>query len=330
MITGSTHAICAWQTALTDKLDYISLGNKDEAGEVQDTHSSQDPNFGRQHKRLGCLLSSRLPRLYCEQTTKQSASFSSFNVVYHSREQQPLRMLLTSSQISVAVSAGIGRFRMPVGSSPAGSSRYLPNGFQLTKHISVILCTFALFFSGYVLQQRTLRQLRQSIREPKPEPPKIFLPDRFNKMTTELSDGTIVTIENDNYESGIIIADNAPSKSQTSPAAGGHKDIAAAAAAEIVVEVKASLPGADDEQTQQRLTGQGVSSDSVHIEKAAAQQKAADTIAVAAPAGAMKKIGATEKQQKPVSKAERRRLIKQELMQLSHNEKPVHYQRRLY
>ncbi|KAL1896391.1 hypothetical protein Sste5346_004776 [Sporothrix stenoceras] len=189
-------------------------------------------------------------------------------------------MLLTSSQVSVAVSASI-----------------------------VILCTFALFISGYVLQQRTLRQLRQSIRMPKPEPPKIFLPDRFNKMTTELSDGTIVTIDNDVDENGkaIIVADNAPSKSQASPLVGGQKDNKAnKGVADVVVEVKPSQPGAED-QTQQQPQQ---------------PQKAADAIVIPAVA--------EQKPVKPVSKAERRRRIKEELMRMGANEKPAYYQRRLY
>ncbi|ERS98154.1 uncharacterized protein SPSK_06619 [Sporothrix schenckii 1099-18] len=193
-------------------------------------------------------------------------------------------MLLTSSQVSVAVSASI-----------------------------VILCTFALFISGYVLQQRTLRQLRQSIRMPKPEPPKIFLPDRFNKMTTELADGTIVTIETDVDENGnaIIVADNAPSQSQASPLVGGprnkdHND--------IVVEVTPSRPGAED-QTQQRLAG----------DKAPREQNA-DGMGVV-PEEVTQKQKPTSK---PVSKAERRRLIKEELMKMGANEKPNYYQRRLH
>ncbi|CAK7224471.1 hypothetical protein SBRCBS47491_005562 [Sporothrix bragantina] len=189
-------------------------------------------------------------------------------------------MLLTSSQVSVAVSASI-----------------------------VVLCTFALFISGYVLQQRTLRQLRQSIRMPKPEPPKIFLPDRFNKMTTELADGTIVTIDTEGEEEnanghGIITANNAPSKSQASPLVGGHKDKDGQATAEPVVEVRPSQPGAEDE-TQSKQT----------------QRELSKTIVVPA---------APEKKQKPISKAERRRLIKEELMKMAANDKPVYYQRRLY
>ncbi|CAK7266915.1 hypothetical protein SEPCBS119000_002279 [Sporothrix epigloea] len=188
-------------------------------------------------------------------------------------------MLLTSSQVSVAVSAGV-----------------------------VVLCTFALFISGYVIQQRTVRQLRESIRMPKPEPPKIFLPDRFNKMTTELADGTIVTIDTDGEEEGanghgIITADNAPSKSQASPLVGGRKDKGRQGGMDVVIEVRPSLPGADSRSRQKVQSETGKPG-----------------VLPAAP----------EKEQKPVSRAERRRRIKEDLMKMASNEKPIHYQRRLY
>ncbi|CAK7272727.1 hypothetical protein SEPCBS57363_005294 [Sporothrix epigloea] len=174
---------------------------------------------------------------------------------------------------------------------------------------SVVLCTFALFISGYVLQQRTVRQLRESIRLPKPEPPKIFLPDRFNKMTTELADGTIVTIDTEGEEEnagghGIITADNAPSKSQASPLVGGRKDKGGRGADDVVIQVRPSLPGAGKEMPRQE-TQDG-------------REKTAVLPAV------------PEMEQKPVSKAERRRRIKEDLMKMASYEKPVHYQRRLY
>lgn len=148
---------------------------------------------------------------------------------------------------------------------------------------------------------------------PKPEPPKIFLPDRFDKMTTELSDGTIVTIDTDKDENGnaIIVADNAPSKSQASPLVGGHKD---KVNKEVVVEVTPSRPGAEDE-TQHRPAD-----DKTRQEQRPAQQNSADAIIIPA---------AAEPKQKPVSKAERRRLIKEELMKIAANDKPASYQRRM-
>lgn len=56
-----------------------------------------------------------------------------------------------------------------------------------------------------MLQQRTLRELRAAIK-PIPEPsPKIFLPDRFKKTTTELPDGTVVVVDDDNEKPGIEV-----------------------------------------------------------------------------------------------------------------------------
>lgn len=61
---------------------------------------------------------------------------------------------------------------------------------------AVILCTAALFLSGYVIQQRTLRDLRAAIRPATKPPPLIFLPDRFKKQTTEPG-GRIVEVDDD-------------------------------------------------------------------------------------------------------------------------------------
>ncbi|ORY67634.1 uncharacterized protein BCR38DRAFT_338034 [Pseudomassariella vexata] len=86
-------------------------------------------------------------------------------------------MLLTSSQVSIAISSGI-----------------------------IITFTIALFLSGYVIQQRTLRDLRRAIR-PDPRPsPKIYLPDRFRETTTELEDGRVVGLnEGDGSQKDTVV-----------------------------------------------------------------------------------------------------------------------------
>ena len=125
-------------------------------------------------------------------------------------------------------------------------------------------------------------------------------------MTTELEDGSVITID-DQDEDGIIVAANAPSRSQASPAVGGKADV------EIVV--KPSIPGAEDgARSQQRLAGSS---------EAQKLQRSGNAAPNPGPA-------AVEVAAKPVSKAERRRLIKEELLRLSHYDKPMHYQRRLY
>ncbi|KAF3355306.1 hypothetical protein VdG1_04267 [Verticillium dahliae VDG1] len=117
----------------------------------------------------------------------------------------------------------------------------------------IISCTTALFLSGYVLQQRTVSQLRAAIRQHPLNPsPRPNLPDRFRSTTTELDDGTIIVLESE------------------AQAEANQRD-------PVILNPD---PSAED--------------------------------------------------QKPISLAQRRRLIKEELFRLSHDDKPVHYQRRLH
>ncbi|KAI1873967.1 uncharacterized protein JN550_003236 [Neoarthrinium moseri] len=152
----------------------------------------------------------------------------------------------------------------------------------------VILFTTALFLSGYVIQQRTLRDLRRAIR-PDPRPsPKIYLPDRFKQSTTELEDGSIVEIGDSD--------DNLPGVDGRQKQDG------------FVVEVRPTVP------------------EDVPAEKPAEKEPKE-----------LKKRGKSKKEQnkaeeeeKPISRAERRRRIKQDIMELSQGEGPVYYQRRLW
>ncbi|KAK4239336.1 hypothetical protein C8A03DRAFT_14247 [Achaetomium macrosporum] len=171
-------------------------------------------------------------------------------------------MLLTSGQVSVAVSSGI-----------------------------VFLCTAALFLSGYALQQRTLRDLRAAIQTPKPSP-KIFLPDRFKQSTTELPDGTIVTLDDGDGDRG--------------------------AKEDRVVEIKPTLP---DESSNQKYVS-GEQSTKTAKEKGRSEKKGAK--------GSAREDGPDRKlPQKPMSRAERRRRIKEEIMKNSQGEDPRgYYQRR--
>ncbi|KAK3943123.1 hypothetical protein QBC46DRAFT_378251 [Diplogelasinospora grovesii] len=186
-------------------------------------------------------------------------------------------MLLTSSQVSVAVSS-----------------------------VTVFVFTAALFLSGYAIQQRTLRDLRAAIK-PSPRPsPKIFLPDRFKKPTTELEDGTIVELE----------PESAPAEyhGATSGSSSGQD--------EMVVEVRptvgddaAEMASADQpqQQQQQQENQQGPEVDSQEPTKTQTSKESPE-----------------ERPQKPISRAERRRLIKEEIQKLSHSQERGYYQRRLW
>ncbi len=160
--------------------------------------------------------------------------------------------------------------------------------------------TTALFLSGYAIQQRTLREIRASIKPPPRPSQLIFLPDRFKKMTTELPDGSIVVIdEDDEYPlpgvAPIIHVEQTPREPEvamvepedTEPEVEGEIDI------DIQIQAEASdmpLESLDTAQVPQR----------------------------------------EGRPHKKISAAERRRRIKDELRRLAMGTQRGTYQRRLY
>jgi hypothetical protein len=164
----------------------------------------------------------------------------------------------------------------------------------------VFLCTTALFLSGYAIQQRTLRDLRAAIK-PSPRPsPKTFLPDRFKQSTTELPDGTIIVLDG----------------------GGGGEE---GQEEEPFVEVKPTL--GDGAETK---NGEDVDSPESLAEneptKTAKSKESSEKEKVTDPGA---EDGPYEPQ-KPMSRAERRRRIKEEIMKLSQGEERGYYQRRLW
>lgn len=65
------------------------------------------------------------------------------------------------------------------------------------RFFSVFLCTLALFLSGYVIQQRTVKDLREAIKPRPRHVRKPDAPDRFKSRIVELEDGSIVFYENE-------------------------------------------------------------------------------------------------------------------------------------
>jgi hypothetical protein len=157
----------------------------------------------------------------------------------------------------------------------------------------VIIFTTALFLSGYVLQQRTLRDLRAAIREPAKPQPVTFLPDRFKYSTTELSDGTVVAIE---PEPGF----QAPKQSNEQ---------------QVVVEVRPTGPQEVEPARRGRLDDvmESPRADSGKVKNAKS-----------------KKGKKEEKKPKRETAAQRRRRIKEEIRKMSHDSRPMLYQRRLW
>ncbi|EGY21164.1 uncharacterized protein VDAG_02688 [Verticillium dahliae VdLs.17] len=184
----------------------------------------------------------------------------------------------------------------------------------------IISCTTALFLSGYMLQQRTVSQLRAAIRQHPLNPsPRPNLPDRFRSTTTELDDGTIIVLESE------------------AQAEANQRD-------PVIVEVRPSIPDpaaaaapAPPQQQQQKVLAP-----SPHDELAAELRATRESLEAARDLSERERNvrllseknqlnpDPSAEDQKPISLAQRRRLIKEELFRLSHDDKPVHYQRRLH
>lgn len=144
----------------------------------------------------------------------------------------------------------------------------------------VVACTFALFISGYTIQQRTLRDLRAAIK-PAPRPsPQVYVQDSADYVAAAASRGKYNDDGGDynNYNGNSNDGDD-----------GGDDDNTA-----VEVEVKKSLAS---------LLGGGGGGGG------------GDGAAAA---------------QRPLSRAERRRKIKEDIKKLSQGESPVYYQRRLW
>ncbi|KAF3062252.1 hypothetical protein GL218_02887 [Daldinia childiae] len=175
-------------------------------------------------------------------------------------------MLLTSSQVSVIISSGI-----------------------------VVLCTAALFVSGYVIQQRTLRDLRAAIkpnRIPRPSP-KVYFPEHHNSPS-QLED----TINDSRLR---------------------HRRKKNGIEEEDIVIVRPTVPEEELEKPE--------------WEEPAASEKDDIAGAFVGTPNAVEEPTPKEKkksEEKPISRAERRQKIKEEIRRLSEGQERVYYQRRLW
>lgn len=167
----------------------------------------------------------------------------------------------------------------------------------------MVLCTTALFFSGYVIQQRTLKDLRKAIR-PDPRPsPQIYLPDRFKQSTTELEDGTVINTDRQ----------DAPSDNPKQ-----QKSV-------FVIEVRPTIP---EEVAQKPLM---VDASKEKPDTREGTKEMVDSVPRSKKKGSKKQNHKGEVEEEgPPSRAERRRRIKAEIKELSQGESPMYYQRRLW
>lgn len=209
------------------------------------------------------------------------------------------KILLTSSQVNVIVTSVIGK------SLPTRSHSSI-----LTNSFLVVLCTSALFLSGYVIQQRTLHELRVAIkpRPSRPSPkvsPNFYLPEQFKTPTTKLDDGTILVL-------------------------GGELE-AEAKQQQQVIEVELTAPEQVEEKQVKpvKQKAQVVAQKKKKTEKKKGKGEMVKEETVK-HSWAVDHPDPLVKTEKPISRAERRRLIKEEIRRLSQLDKPLYYQRRLW
>ncbi|WYZ39320.1 hypothetical protein EsH8_III_001234 [Colletotrichum jinshuiense] len=215
-------------------------------------------------------------------------------------------VLLTSSQVSILLSSAI-----------------------------VASCTAALFLSGYVIQQRTLGQLREAIKPDSRPSPKAsyYVPDHLKNIA---GDGKNVPLYGGN---------------------GADKQ------EQIIIEVNPTVPEQEQKQQQPQQQKQQQQQQKQQKQKNKAGEKGAGWTSgmwqkMTSQSEKEEKGGVSREElekmderdrnihgwkvkdqknpdpdasnQKPISRAERRRLIKEELKRLSEGEQPVYYQRRLW
>ncbi|KAL7954527.1 hypothetical protein V8C34DRAFT_294141 [Trichoderma compactum] len=202
------------------------------------------------------------------------------------------RLLLTSGQVSMLATASM-----------------------------ILLCASALFLSGYAIQQRTLRELRAAIR-PR-QSPKAHLPEEFGGALADLDESPLLVIETEaqrwsrearelnpqiKVSDAEIQVEETPVESKPEPEPEPeHKE----QKEEEHKEKSVAVP--DGEPTKEQLAILAT------IQKSVADKS-----------WAVEHPDPLAKNKAPISAAERRKLIKDEIKRLAQSEKPVYYQRRLW
>ncbi|KAL6901542.1 hypothetical protein GGI43DRAFT_383153 [Trichoderma evansii] len=184
----------------------------------------------------------------------------------------------------------------------------------------IILCTSALFLSGYAIQQRTLRDLRAAIR-PR-QSPKAHLPEEFRGALTDIE------------EDGLIVLETEGQRWSREARAMGSKAQARVSDAEIQVELTPvesepeSEPKAEQKEEEQKEAPAAVPNGEPTKKQLEMLEKIQQS--VADKSWAVENPDPLSKNKAPISRAERRKMIKDEILRLAQSEKPVYYQRRLW
>ncbi|KAL7948518.1 hypothetical protein V8C42DRAFT_314733 [Trichoderma barbatum] len=205
------------------------------------------------------------------------------------------RLLLTSGQVSVLATAAM-----------------------------IFLCTSALFLSGYTIQQRTLRELRAAIR-PR-ESPKAHLPEEFGGALADLDQSQLLVLETEAQRWSREARGSVP-QIRVSGAEIQVSD-SEIQVEEALVESKPE-PEHKEQKEEERKEAKVAVADG---EPTKEQLAMLDTIqkSVVDKSWAVENPDPLSKNKAPISKAERRKMIKDEIMRLSQSNKPVYYQRRLW
>ncbi|KAL6813171.1 hypothetical protein GGI42DRAFT_313774 [Trichoderma sp. SZMC 28013] len=182
----------------------------------------------------------------------------------------------------------------------------------------ILLCASALFLSGYAIQQRTLRELRAAIR-PR-QSPKAHLPEEFRGALADLDESSLLVIETEaqrwsrearELNPQIKVSDAEIQVEETPVESKPELESKPEQKEEEHKEKSAAVP--DGEPTKEQLA------------MLATIQKS-----VADKSWAVEHPDPLAKNKAPISAAERRKLIKDEIKRLAQSEKPVYYQRRLW
>ncbi|GFP57436.1 hypothetical protein TASIC1_0008027700 [Trichoderma asperellum] len=186
----------------------------------------------------------------------------------------------------------------------------------------IMLCTSALFLSGYAIQQRTLRDLRAAIR-PR-QSPKAHLPEEFRGALTDIEESGLIVLETEGQRwsrearsmgpqarvsDAEIQVEETPAEPESEPES--EPEPKAEQKEEEQREAPAAVP--DGEPTKKQLE---------MLEKI--QQSVADK------SWAVENPDPLSKNKAPISRAQRRKMIKDEILRLAQSDKPVYYQRRLW
>jgi hypothetical protein len=237
-------------------------------------------------------------------------------------------MLLTSSQVSIAISSGIGTSHIP---QP-----------QLVFFTNSIVFTFtsALFLSGYVIQQQTVRNLREAIK-PKPRPTHtlVYLPPQFDAKPTTIvgdqkpsdrdaQDVVDMEVQND----GVVVEVKASTNEDLAVAA---KGLGPPAIRGMQQESTDSSDQHQDEITfEDASTGQKIIKDAQNFPSATeSPTERTKDLTVDPDSGGRNEQPIQQKEVQPeetLSRAARRKKIKEEIMESSEGEGPQGYRRRMW